>query len=148
MSGFYYAIKEVDTIKINEIMSNLLVLLVAILGAIRGIEWVARSNETLVKASKIYVTISQIIDIQSLGWLMLISAAVLASTIFISGRVKYVSLVIGGFATGSIFLFYGMASTEFANLIATYYTFVSLGLYGYILGILGVIALWKTRQKK
>lgn len=123
-------------------------MLVAILGAIRGIEWVARSNETLVKASKIYVTISQIIDIQSLGWLMLISAAVLASTIFISGRIRYVSLVIGGFALGSIFLFYGMASTEFANLIATYYTFVSVGLYGYVLAGLGVIALWKTRRKK
>lgn len=137
-----------DTIKINEIMSNLLILLVAILGAIRGIEWVVRSNETLVKASKIYVTISQVIDIQSLGWLMLISAAVLASTIFISGRVRYISLVIGGFGLGSIFLFYGMASTEFANLIATYYTFVSLGLYGYVLAGLGAIALWKTRQKK
>lgn len=129
-------------------MSNLLVLLVAILGAIRGLEWVMRSNETLVKASKIYVTISQIIDIQSLGWLMLISAAVLASTIFISGRIRYISLVIGGFALGSIFLFYGMASTEFANLIATYYTFVSVGLYGYVLAGLGVIALWRTRRKK
>lgn len=107
-----------------------------------------RSNETLVKASKIYVTISQIIDIQSLGWLTLVSAAVLASTIFISGRVRYVSLIIGGFALGSIFLFYGMASTEFANLIATYYTFVTLGLYGYVLAGLGAIALWKTRQKK
>ncbi len=148
MGAFYYAIKEVDTIKINEIMSNLLILLISILGAIRGLEWIARDGETLVKASKIYLTISQIVDIQSLGWLMLISAAVLASTIFISGRVKYVSLVIGGFATGSIFLFYGMASTEFANLVATYYTFVSIGLYGYILGILGVIALWKTRKKK
>lgn len=107
-----------------------------------------RSNETLVKASKIYLTISQVIDIQSLGWLMLISAAVLASTIFISGRVRYVSLIIGGFALGSIFLFYGMASTEFANLIATYYTFVTLGLYGYVLAGLGAIALWKTRLKK
>lgn len=129
-------------------MSNLLILLVAILGAIRGIEWVLRSNETLVKASKIYITISQIIDIQSLGLLMLISSVVLVSTIFISGRIRYVSLVIGGFALGSIFLFYGMASTEFANLIATYYTFVSLGLYGYVLAGLGVIALWRTRRKK
>ncbi len=129
-------------------MSNLLILLISILGAIRGLEWIARDGETLVKASKIYVTIGQIIDVQSLGWLMLISAAVLASTIFISGRVKYVSLVIGGFATGSIFLFYGMASTEFANLIATYYTFVSIGLYGYVLAGLGAIALWRTRQKK
>lgn len=102
----------------------------------------------LVKASKIYVTISQVIDLQTLGWLMLISAAVMASTIFISGRVRYVSMVIGGFGLGSIFLFYGMASTEFANLLATYYTFVSLGLYGYILCGLGVIALWRTRKKK
>ena len=137
-----------NTIKINEIMSNLLILIVAILGAIRGIEWIARDGETLVKASKIYLTISQIVDIQSLGLLMLISSAVLLSTIFISGRVRYVSLIIGGFATGSIFLFYGMASTEFANLMATYYTFVTLGLYGYVLAGLGVIALWRTRQKK
>lgn len=129
-------------------MSNLLILLISILGAIRGFEWIARDGETLVKASKIYVTIGQIIDVQSLGWLMLVSAAVLASTVFISGRVRYVSLVIGGFALGSIFLFYGMASTEFANLIATYYTFVSIGLYGYVLAGLGAIALWKTRRKK
>ena len=107
-----------------------------------------KDNETLVKASKIHLTISQVIDIQTLGWLMLISAAVMASTIFISGRVRYVSMVIGGFAVGSIFIFYGMASTEFANLVATYYTFVSLGLYGYILCGLGVIALWRTRKKK
>ena len=137
-----------DTIKINEIMSNLLILLISILGAIRGFEWITRDGETLVKASKIYVTIGQIIDVQSLGWLMLVSAAVLLSTIFIPGRVRYVSLVIGGFATGSIFLFYGMASTEFANLMATYYTFVSIGLYGYVLAGLGVIALWRTRRKK
>lgn len=129
-------------------MSNLLILLISILGAIRGFEWITRDNETLVKASKIYVTISQVIDVQSLGWLMLISAVVLMSTIFISGRVRYVSMVIGGFATGSILIFYGMASTEFANLIATYYTFVTLGLYGYILCGLGVIALWKMRKKK
>ena len=129
-------------------MSNLLILFISILGAIRGFEWITRDGETLVKPSKIYVTISQIIDVQSLGWLMLVSAAVLASTIFISGRIRYVSLVIGGFATGSIFLFYGMASTEFANLIATYYTFVSIGLYGYVLAGLGAIALWRTRQKK
>ena len=129
-------------------MSNLLILLISILGAIRGFEWITRDNETLVKASKIYVTISQVIDVQTLGWLMLISAAVMISTIFISGRVRYVSMVIGGFGLGSIFIFYGMASTEFANLLATYYTFVSLGLYGYILCGLGVIALWRTRRKK
>ena len=129
-------------------MSNLLILLISILGAIRGLEWISRDGETLVKASKIYLTISQVIDVQTLGWLMLISAAVMASTIFISGRVRYVSMVIGGFATGSIFLFYGMASTEFANLVATYYTFVTLGLYGYILCGLGVIALWKMRKRK
>ena len=137
-----------NTIKIHEIMSNLLILLISILGAIRGFEWISRDNETLVKASKIYLTISQVIDIQTLGWLMLISAAVMVSTIFISGRTRYVSMVIGGFATGSIFIFYGMASTEFANLVATYYTFVTLGLYGYILCGLGVIALWRTRKKK
>ena len=129
-------------------MSNLLILLISILGAIRGFEWITRDSETLVKASKIYLTIAQVMDIQTLGWFMLISAAVMASTIFISGRVRYVSMVIGGFATGSIFLFYGMASTEFANLIATYYTFISIGLYGYILCGLGVIALWRTRKKK
>ena len=129
-------------------MSNLLILLISILGAIRGFEWITRDNETLVKASKIYVTISQVIDIQTLGWLMLISAAVLLSTIFISDRVRYVSMIIGGFATGTIFIFYGMASTEFANLLATYYTFVTLGLYGYILCGLGGIALWRTKKKK
>lgn len=129
-------------------MSNLLILLISILGALRGFEWISRDNETLVKASKIYLTIGQVIDLQTLGWLMLISAAVMASTIFISGRVRYVSMVIGGFAVGSIFIFYGMASTEFANLVATYYTFVTLGLYGYILCGLGVIALWRTRKKK
>ena len=59
-------------------MSNLLILLISILGAIRGFEWIARDGETLVKASKIYLTISQVIDVQTLGWLMLISAAVLA----------------------------------------------------------------------
>ena len=137
-----------NTIKIHEIMSNLLILLISILGAIRAFEWMTRDGETLVKASKIYLTISQVIDLQTLGWLMLISAAVMISTIFISGRVRYVSMVIGGFATGSIFIFYGMASTEFANLMATYYTFVTLGLYGYILCGLGVIALWRTRKKK
>lgn len=137
-----------DTIKINEIMSNLLILLLSILGLIRAIEWIGRSNEALVKASKIYVTINQIVDIQSLGWLMLISSLVLLSTIFIPGRIKYVSMLIGSASVGFIFLFYGMASTEFANLIATYYTFVTLGLYGLLLSGIGGIALWKTKQKK
>lgn len=45
-------------------MSNLLILLISILGAIRGFEWISRDNETLVKASKIYLTISQVIDLK------------------------------------------------------------------------------------
>jgi len=138
----------VDSIRIYELMANLLIVLVSVLGFMRGLEWVIRSEEVLKNSSDIYVKLSQIMDIDTLGWLLIIASIILFLSVFVKKEAGYILLIIGGFAVGTCFLMYGMISVETANLLSTYYTMISVGLYGYVLASIGGIALWKTTKKK
>ncbi|HJG39055.1 MAG TPA: hypothetical protein K8V44_04545 [Staphylococcus saprophyticus] len=129
-------------------MANLLIMLVSVLGLMRGLEWVVRSSEVLKNSSDIYMKLSQIMDIDTLGWLLIIASVVLFISVFVKKEAGYVLLVIGGLSVGTCFLMYGMISVETATLLSTYYTMISIGLYGYVLASIGGIALWKTRKKK
>ncbi|WP_440868126.1 hypothetical protein [Staphylococcus shinii] len=87
-------------------------------------------------------------DIQSLGWLLVIASIVLFSAVFIKGSSAYISMIIGGIGIGTIFLFYGLVTVEAATLISTYYTMLTVSIYGYLLAGIGASALWKTKRKK
>lgn len=134
--------------KIFELMANLLIVLVSLLGFIRGMEWIVRSSHSLQQSSDIYITINQYMDIQSLGWLLVIASIVLFSAVFIKGSSAYISMIIGGIGIGTIFLFYGLVTVEAATLISTYYTMLTVSIYGYLLAGIGASALWKIKRKK
>lgn len=134
--------------KIFELMANLLIVLVSVLGFVRGMEWIVRSSQSLQQSSDIYITIDQYMDIQSLGWLLVIASIVLFSTVFTKGSPAYISMIIGGIGIGTIFLFYGLVTVGSATLISTYYTMLTVSIYGYLLAGIGALALWKTKRKK
>lgn len=129
-------------------MAHLLVVLISVLGFMRGLEWVVRSSEVLRNSSDIYVKLSQFMDIDTLGWLLIIASIVLFLSVFVKKEAGYILLIIGGFSVGTCFLMYGMVSVENATLISTYYTMISIGLYAYVLASIGGIALWKMRKTK
>ena len=129
-------------------MANLLIVLVSVLGFMRGLEWVVRSNEVLKDSSDIYIKLSQFMDINTLGWLLIIGSIVLFISVFVKKETGYILLVIGGFSVGTCFLMYGMISVETATLLSTYYTMISIGLYDYVIASIGGIALWKIKKKK
>ena len=114
----------------------------------RGLEWVVRSNEVLKNSSDIYIKLSQFMDIDTLGWLLIIASIILFLSVFVKKETGYILLIIGGFSVGTCFLMYGMISVETATLLSTYYTMISIGLYGYVLASIGGIALWKIKKKK
>ena len=103
-----------------ELLANLLIVLVAVLGLMRAIEWIIRSPQALKKSSEIYVQLSAYIDVQTLGWLLLIASSILLLSVFTREIPSYVLLVLGGLGLGTIFCFYGLASAESALFIATY----------------------------
>lgn len=128
-------------------MSNLLILLLSVMGIMRGVEFIVRSEQSMKSASNLYIKLSQYADIQVIGWFLVTFSIVLLASIFTKDKTGYVLLLIGGLATGSVHLFYGLVAVEGAKVIATYYTNLTLGIYQYILAGIGVISLWKTKNK-
>ncbi|EGQ3068511.1 hypothetical protein KEI82_002452 [Staphylococcus pseudintermedius] len=134
--------------RIYELLANLLIILLSSLGLMRGIEMVLRDDDVLENASSVYSKLSQYIDIQSLGWFLVISSIVLLSSVFCKGKASYLLWVIGGTACGIVHLTYGLIATESAKFINTYYQNVTLSVYQFILASIGVISLWKIKMNK
>lgn len=134
--------------RVYELLANLLILLLSVFGIMRSLEWIIRGNASLKNASEIYVKMSQYIDIQSMGWFLLTASIVLLISIFVRGNTAYTLLIIGGIGAGTANMFYGLLSTESAQLLFTYYSTITIGMYLYILATVGVIGLWKTKMKK
>lgn len=134
--------------RIYELLANLLIILLSAFGIMRGIEFIVRGESSLQDASEIYIKLSQYADIQTIGWLLVISSLVLLASIFTKGKPAFVLLIIGGLVTGSIHLMYGMIAVDTAKIISTYYTTLTIGLYQYILAVIGVMGLWKTTKNK
>ncbi|MDK3656277.1 hypothetical protein O0A22_11725 [Staphylococcus pseudintermedius] len=130
--------------RIHELLANLLIILLGVLGLFRGVEMITRDDEVLQNASNVYFRISQYVDIQSLGWLLVISSLILILSVFFKSKSAYTLWIIGGVACGSIHLYYGFVATETAKFINTYYQNITISLYQFILAVMGVCLLWKT----
>lgn len=134
--------------RIYELLASLLIILLCAFGVMRGLEFIIRGESSLQEASDIYIKLSQYADIQTIGWLLVIFSIILLCSIFVNGKPAFVFLIIGGIVTGTIHICYGMIAVDTAKVISTYYTTLTIGLYQYILMIIGVIGLWKTAKKK
>lgn len=134
--------------RIYELLANLLIVILSAFGFMRGLEMVIRGENSLQNASNVYLKMSQYADIQSIGWFLITGSIVLLASVFIKGSASYILLIIGGLACGSVHLGYGLLATESAKVIATYYQNLTLGIYQYILAVIGVISLWKTKKNR
>lgn len=118
------------------------------MGAMRALEFIIRGEQSLQNASELYVTLSQYIDIQSMGWGLLIGSVVLLFSVFTKGKTAFILMIVGGGATACIFMFYGMVSVGGAKVVSTYYTSLTLSIYQLIICGTGVYGLWKTKKNK
>lgn len=136
------------TLKLYELLANLLIVLLGALGLMRGAEMVIRGDRTMTNTSDIYAKLSQYADIQSIGWLLITASIVLLVSVFVKGNASLILLIIGGLVAGSVHLFYGLIAIDSAKMVSTYYTNLTLGIYQYILVTIGAISLWKIKQNK
>lgn len=131
-----------------ELLAKLLIVLLSAFGIMRGSEWIVRGEASMKNASKLYIELSQYVDLKSLGWLLVIFSIMLLISVFISSVPAFVLMAISGLVVGSIHVFYGIIATEGAKVVATYYTTLTLGIYQYIICAVGVINLWKIKRKQ
>ena len=134
--------------KVYELMANLLIVLIAALALMRGFELAVRSPISMKDASNIYIEISKVMDLQSFGYLLLFFAIILLVSVFFRGISSYILMVIGSLGVGTLHILYGMASSETAKLIATYYTTTTIGIFAFIVATIGGIALWQIFKRK
>lgn len=133
--------------KVYELMAKLLVLLLSAFGYMRGSEFIVRGDQSMKNASDIYIKLSHYIDVQSVGWLLIISSTFLFIAIFTRTELSSYFLLVGGLTTGTIHIFYGLIAVEEARVIATYYTTLSIGIFQYILAYIGGVSIWKIKKK-
>lgn len=134
--------------KLYELLANLLIVLLSAMSAMRGLEFIIRGEKALQNASQLYIKLSQYIDIQSMGWGLLVGSLILLASVFTKGNTAFVFMIIGGGTLSLIFLFHGMVAVDSAKVISTYYTSLTLSIYQFIIFGIGVYGLWKTHKKK
>lgn len=134
--------------RVDSLLAKLLIILLSAFGIMRGSEMVIRGENSMQNAAKLYIKLSEYVDIQSIGWLLLSSSLLLAISVFTEGTITFLLLTIGGLTTGTVHIFYGLVAVEGAKVVATYYTTLTLGIYEYIICAVGVMGLWKTNKNK
>ncbi|MFT2183910.1 hypothetical protein ACMV51_13055, partial [Enterococcus faecium] len=82
--------KKINT---SDLMSNLLLLLLAVTGGIRSLEWIDKTVDELEKISPLYTKISLYFDIQTMGWFMLIGSFILIAAMFLDGKAYAIFIV-------------------------------------------------------
>ena len=132
-------------INLHELLANLFIILVATLGGIRGLEWMISDSYKLGNVAQLYEFMSNIADIQSLGWILLVASILIFIAAFLKGKVAYIFLLFGGVSGAFVHYIYALASIEGANLFTTYYTALVLAAAQLILALVGGIMLWKKK---
>lgn len=133
---------------IDDMRSNLFVILLAGFGAIRAIEWIVKDVGQLANYSDLYLKMSVYMDIHTIGWFLFLFSIVLFLSIFFESIVSHYLVILGSFVCGSIHLVFGMISVDSADFFTTYYTNMLVGVIQYLLLLTGVIGLWKHKNSQ
>lgn len=133
--------------KINttDLMSNLLLLLLAVTGGIRSFEWIDKTVDELEEISPLYTKISLYFDIQTMGWFMLIGSFLLIAAMFSDGKIYAIFVILGNSLSGFIHVLFGLLSVSGAEMFTTYYINLSIGIIQFILVAIGVLILCKKQ---
>ena len=135
-------LKKINT---SDLMSNLLLLLLAVTGWIRSLEWIDKTVDELEKISPLYTKISLYFDIQTMGWFMLIGSFILIAAMFLDGKAYAIFIVLGNSLSGFIHILFGLLSVSGAEMFTTYYINLSVGIIQIILVAIGVLILCKKQ---
>lgn len=140
--------KNREPLHVNEIMAQAFIVLLIALTGIRGYEWIIKGINELKEVSPLYIQMQSVIDIQTLGWFLIISAICLTVSIFAEkNEYIYINFIIGGLIGSTTHLFFGMASVGSAGLFTTYYSALIMAFALLILALIGVLGLWKKKQE-
>lgn len=137
-------------LNINSIEIELLLLNIMIsgMGVIRSYAWITADEDYLENASPIYIKMSEYMDIQAMGWLLMIASIVLFLSEFMKETAQKYMYVVSTFVGSIIHVVYAMIGVENANIFTTYYTSMLVGIVMFIMFMLGVLDIWKTKHSQ
>lgn len=130
----------------KDLKSKLFVILLSSIGVIRSIDWIITGSHRLKDVSELYIKLSSIVDINILGWLLLVASVILFASQFCNERIESWLVILGGLVCGTIHLLYGMVSVDSSNLATTYYNGLLIAVMQYLLVFTGVVNIWKTKN--
>lgn len=137
-------------LNINSIEIELLLLNIMIsgMGVIRSYAWITADEDYLENASPIYIKMSEYMDIQAMGWLLMIASIVLFLSEFMKENAQKYMYIVSTFVGSIIHVVYAMIGVENANIFTTYYTSMLVGIVMFIMFMLGVLDIWKTKHSQ
>lgn len=130
----------------REVTSKILVILLSGLGIVRSQAFISTNTEQLKNVSKLYIKMSEIMDIETIGWLLFLFSLVLLSSSFFKEGVSQILLIVGCAICGTIHILFGMIGVDTANLPSTYYSNMLIGVVQYLVLLTGVNELWKMKK--
>lgn len=125
---------------------DLLILSTGVSGIIKSSEWINSAPTKFQSVTPFYRNINQMIDLQTVGWFLLISSLLLLSSVFIRTPNEHRLMIIGGLSSGIIYFIYGILAVDQATLYTTYYNNLINGWVQILIAGMGAISLWKTKK--
>lgn len=136
---------NINTVEVELLLLNIMI---SGMGMIKGYAWVVSDKDYLEDASPIYVKMAKYMDIQAMGWLLLIVSIVLFLSEFMKEKAQQYMFVISTFIGSVINITYAMIGVGSANIFTTYYTSMLVGIIMFIMFMLGVLNIWKTKNSQ
>lgn len=134
---------NINTVEVELLLLNIII---SGMGVIKGYAWIAADKDYLQDASPIYVKMAEYLDIQAMGWLLLIVSIVLFLSEFMKEKAQQYMFAISTFIGSIINITYAMIGVGSANIFTTYYTSMLVGIVMFIMFVMGVLNIWKTKH--
>lgn len=134
---------NLNTVEVELLLLNIMI---SGMGVIKGYAWIAADKNYLQDASPIYIKMAKYMDIQAVGWLLLIVSIVLFLSEFMKEKAQQYMFSISTFIGSIIHITYAMIGVGSANIFTTYYTSMLVGIVMFIMFVMGVLELWKTKR--
>lgn len=106
------------------------------------------TSNPFTSTSDIYLLLSGMMPLEAWAIICIISGALLVVASFLQGKIKSVSMFVGGALGGLLLLLYGIASFDAGSNLAVGARYITVGAFCLIIAALGGKDLWITRIKK
>lgn len=106
------------------------------------------TSNPFTSTSGTYLLLSGMMSLNAWAIIFIISGVSLVASAFLQGRIKSLSMFIGGILGGLLLLLYGVASFDAASNLAVGARYIIVGAFCLIIAALGGKDLWITRIKR